>query len=206
MNMARTAAVAAILLAGLGCRSEPPPAAPVNPPVEPAPSASAAMLPPSAAPAADMHCPLELNGTTMAYSDTTDGIRLNFTTNATGQVPELRARVNRMAIMHSSRAAGGRAAGGGMDAAGSGHDMPPEGTGMPPMHGEANAPPAMGSPVASSATVRDLPNGASLTLVPRDPTHVSRLREHVRMHAQQMQQTGRCLPPSASQPPTLERE
>ena len=190
MISARTAVWAAILFSAWGCRSEPPAAAPVNPP--PGPSASAAI--PKMAPQsmADTVCPMQVNGTTLSFSDVPDGIEVKFTTNAIGNIAELRSRVNRMAIMHASRAAGGRAAGGGVESLGSGADTTPQGAGMPPMHGREQGVLPLGSPVPSTATVRDLPNGASLTINPRDSTQVSGLREQVRAHAIQMQQTGQC--------------
>jgi hypothetical protein len=49
------------------------------------------------------NCPMTVPGTTLTTSDTNTGIAINVTTQ-TGNVPELRNRVERMAAMHSGAA------------------------------------------------------------------------------------------------------
>jgi hypothetical protein len=98
-----------------------------------------------------------------------NGVALVFTT--TGDVADLRARVRHMAEMHNQMA--------GMQ--GSGAPGGPDGRAMG-MHR-----------IPSHASAEEVPGGARLVLVPTDPSQLTALRQHVRMHLERMQ-SGPCHP------------
>jgi hypothetical protein len=107
-------------------------------------------------------CPAEVPGTTVSASDTRDGAAITFTT--TGDVAQLRQRVQHMAEMHEHMMQGS----GDM---GSGH-----------MHMMM---------VASTARVEDVEGGARIVLTPNDPAKLDELRMHVHEHTTQMA-NGHC--------------
>lgn len=152
-------------MAGMVAHAVPPPAQP----------------PLGAAPAEMMQaCPMAVPGTQVAASDMPDGEAVWFTT-APERIPELRSRVRAMADLHNRQHAGGGAEqmggmmmGGGM-----------MGGGMSGMGASMMPPP-------SRAAVEDVDGGARLVVTANDPADLDRLRSTVRMHAQHMQETGRC--------------
>ena len=93
-------------------------------------------------------CPMQVPGAEVSILDTKDGIAVTITTTS-GDIADLRARVEPMAKMHSTEA----------------------------MHGNM---------MAFSATYEAIPNGARLTLVPKDPQRLPEFRNIVRQHAEQM--------------------
>lgn len=93
-------------------------------------------------------CPMQVPGAELSILDTKDGIALTITTTS-GDVADLRNRVERMAKMHSSEA----------------------------MHGNM---------MPFTAAYEEVPNGARLTLVPKDNQKLTEFRNIVRQHAEQM--------------------
>jgi hypothetical protein len=109
---------------------------------------------------------------------TPDGAALVFTSEA-GDVSELQDRVQEMAERHNRRS--GVERGPAMED----EDPGPDDTGMMDrgaqgmdMHGREME----GAMVGTRAHAEDLDNGARLVLVPRDPSDLPGLREHVRAH------------------------
>lgn len=134
--------------------------------------------PPETAPAArSAPCPVEVPGTQVAASDTPDGAAITFTT-STGDVAELRRRVQAMAEMHNAHLSSME--GGGMMHGGMMHG------GMEGETGEG----AMAMPVARAAAT-DVPEGATLTFTAADAAQIELLRARVREHAEMMR-AGRC--------------
>jgi hypothetical protein len=126
-------------------------------------------------------CPMFVAGTTVQAKDTSDGMAMMFTT--TGDVAELRRRVRVMADhmnAHSSGAGGGT----GMHGMGMGPDA---GTGMigGGMMGGGMMP-------ATHAQVEDVDHGARLTVTPADPAKLNEMRQHMKQHAQMMNQSHGC--------------
>lgn len=103
-------------------------------------------------------CPVMVEGTQVSAVDTQGGAGILFTT--TGDVADLRQRVQRMAAMHEQMDHSS------MDHRQMGHDdmMMPE----------------------ADVEVRSVEGGALLQLTPRDPMQLANLRQHVRTHATQM--------------------
>jgi hypothetical protein len=130
----------------------------------------------------DGMCPMKVPGVAVSASDTEGGIAIVFTT-ATGDVNDLRARVRKMAEMHSH--VGGMHGGGGMmkDAADGGTED--HGMMQGCMMGKA------GGMHDATATVEDVEGGARLILSPKDAAHLDALRAHVRK-CQQRMQSGEC--------------
>lgn len=123
-------------------------------------------------------CPMEIPGTQVSAVDEVNGATMTFT--APAQVAELQRRVHAMVKMHNQHHAGGDThegmhMGGMM---GGGHKMGGDqkmgGMMMPPSH----------------ATVFDLDNGASITLMPTNEADLQKLQSAVRMHTQRMQKSG----------------
>jgi hypothetical protein len=93
-------------------------------------------------------CPMQVTGAEVSILDTKDRIALTITTTS-GDVADLRNRVERMANMHSSEA----------------------------MHGNM---------MPFTAAYEEVPNGARLTLVPKDSQKLPEFRNIVRQDAEQM--------------------
>jgi hypothetical protein len=94
------------------------------------------------------NCPTQVSGAEISVLDTKEGIALTITT-TTGDVAELRRRVEGMAKMHSTEA----------------------------MHGKM---------MPFTAAYEQVPNGARITLAPKDPQKLQEFRDVVRQHAEQM--------------------
>ena len=117
-------------------------------------------------------CPMSVQGADVSVTDTKDGVALSFTT-ATGDVADLRTRVQHMAQMYEMHH--GQA---GM----MWHHMGGEGMGH--MTGRGPMP-------AARTTMTDTDSGAQLELRPTDPSQLDALREHVRWHQERMH-SGEC--------------
>lgn len=117
-------------------------------------------------------CPMRVEGTQVTASDVEGGIALTFTT-ATGDVSELRQRVQRMAEMHGQSGHMPMGPGGAAAGPGQGH----HGTRMG--HG-------MRMPEATTS-IEEVPGGSRLVLRPKDPAMLGALREHARQHSEHMQ-------------------
>ena len=102
-----------------------------------------------------MNCPTKVAGAEIAVEDTQDGIAVTVTTKS-GDVAELRRRLEHMGKMHS-------------DTSETGH----------------------GGMIAFSAKYEEVPNGARLTLTPKDPAKLEPFRATVRRHAEAMKK-GEC--------------
>ena len=107
-------------------------------------------------------CPMPVAGTSVAAADIEGGSALTFTT--TDDVNELRLRVRRMAELHneppSKHRTGDMGTNPGGEPAGQHEPMP-----------------------ASTASVEDIDSGARVTLMPKDPADLEKLRVHAREHA-----------------------
>jgi hypothetical protein len=93
-------------------------------------------------------CPMQVSGAEVSVLDTKDGIALTITTTS-GDVADLRRRVESMAKMHSAEA----------------------------MHGNM---------MPFTAAYTEVPDGARITLAPKDPQKLQEFRNIVRQHAEQM--------------------
>lgn len=143
-------------------------------------------------------CPMAVEGTKVAASDTPDGAALTFTTE--GDVEELRRRVRAAAAHHTrmaeAHAGAGMGAGVGMGtaagdaSAGAGASASPSdaGTGAGCCGGGHGGGMAL---MSASARAEEVPQGARLVLVPKDAAQAASLRAEVREHATQMA-SGRC--------------
>lgn len=142
-------------------------------------------------------CPLQLPGTTMAWTDSDGGVALDFVT--TGNVAELRQRVRRVAELNNQRPIVGSIP---MDAG-----MPIDG-GMPMghHHGTMMAGRMMGGGMmgggmmidrglmtrdglmmpASTSSTEEIQAGERIVMRPVDPARLDALRQHVRRHAERM--------------------
>lgn len=113
-------------------------------------------------------CPMQASGTTVTAEDVEGGAAaLRFTT--TGDVADLRDRLQRMAEMHNRHARGG----------------------MHPMRGrsEMMMSPAM---MQAEARVEAVEGGARLVFTPADPDQGDGLRDAVRQRAERMAASGQC--------------
>jgi hypothetical protein len=120
-------------------------------------------------------CPMQVQGTQVRTEDTEGGVSVVFTTSG-GDVADLRARVRRMAEMHtrmSEMHAGQPGSAGPME-----HGM---------QHGMGGM--AM---VPSTATASDIEGGARIELRPHDPAQLEALRSQAHTHVQQMASSGQC--------------
>jgi hypothetical protein len=132
------------------------------------------------------NCPMNVPGTQISSAEAVNGETINFTT--TGQVSELRRRVNASASMHNERHAtlhgpmgdGMKEGGASMNGGVMGHDR------------------AMDRIPPSKATVSELLQGASVTVTPNDPNDLQKLRSVVQMYVQQMQTNGCAMMGHAS--------
>lgn len=122
-------------------------------------------------------CPMAVEGAEAAVRDTSSGVALSFTTSK-GDVEELRKRVQSMAAMHERMLAdGGPMTGHPMDKdmdAGA-HDVRSTARMMP----------------AANVAMEPIERGARLVFTPKDPAKLKELREHVRMHQEQIKE-GHC--------------
>jgi hypothetical protein len=132
----------------------------------------------------DAGCPMVVPGADVTATDTEGGVALTFTTD-TGDVADLRTRVQHMAQMYEMHH--GQA---GM----TWHHMGGEGMahGGPGMGGESMGHMAGRGPMpAASTTMTDTDSGARLELRPNDASQLDALREHVRWHQERMH-SGEC--------------
>ena len=146
--------------------------------------------------ATDPSCPVAVPGTSVTVEDADDGAGLVFVT--TGDVGEVRKRVQAMAKMHNEHHASmgampeGKDEHAGHDMSGhdmsghdmSGHDMSGHDMSGHDMSGHAEHAGGMIS-VHSKATVSEIPGGAKLLFVSGN-SDVSKLQSELRMHAQHM--------------------
>jgi hypothetical protein len=107
-------------------------------------------------------CPMSISGAAVSVSDSVDGINVVFSAKS-GDVAELRRRVESMAKMHNEASSG------------------------PMMSGNMMA----GKMIPFTLKYEETADGARLTLTPKDPAQLSELRTQVRAHAKQML-TGDC--------------
>ena len=109
------------------------------------------------------NCPMMLDSTDVAVVDTPAGIAVTITTTKPENVAELQRRVQQMSVMHNT------------------------------LH-ESKAPnEAMmqGRMMPGNITYEAIPNGARLTLAPKDPANISEFRAQVRAHVERMKE-GNC--------------
>jgi len=132
-------------------------------------------------------CPMQMAGTKLTTSDTSDGVAIAITT--PGDVDELRVHVRRMAEMHNSMHGGGGMHGG-MESGDAHGGMGSGGAHGQMMHMQM---------VPSRASVEDIPGGVRLVLVPTDPSQLAALRAQARDHAAMMEK-GECPMMQASAP------
>jgi len=104
-------------------------------------------------------CPMNIPGVEVAVVDTPTGIAVSLTTKS-GNVNELRRRVERMAAMHTG-----------------------------PMESSPGMP---GKMMPGLAKYEAIPNGARLTLTPKDPAQLTEFRKQVRAHVERMTKEGGC--------------
>ena len=141
--------------------------------------------------AADSDCPLALPGAQVRSEVTADGVALVFTTGG-GDPGELRERVQRMADRHNAAQVPAEEP---ADAAGDGMRST-EGAHGVDLHGAGRA-------VPSRAAVEEIAGGARIVFTPTDPSKVALLREHIRVHGEDMASTdcGAQVPAAESPPP-----
>ena len=124
-------------------------------------------------------CPLAIEGTKVEVTDTADGVALVFTTE-TGDVADLRQRVEHMAGMYESYCHGrGQMMWHQMGGHGQRNMMGQSGTG------------SMGPMPAATATVEAVDKGARLVLSASDKSQLDALRTRARQHQQRMR-SGEC--------------
>jgi hypothetical protein len=130
-------------------------------------------------------CPMVIQGADVSVTDTEGGVALAFTT-GTGDVADLRTRVQHMAQMYERHHGQAGMMWHRMGGEGMGHRGGPGmgGEGMDHMAGRGPMP-------AASTTLADTDLGARLELRPSDASQLGALREHVRRHQQRMQ-SGEC--------------
>jgi hypothetical protein len=129
-------------------------------------------------------CPVKIPGAEMAVADVDGGVAISYTTR-TGDVAELRRRVQAMAARHQ-------------DPATARHDM---GHPSRPMHGGM-----AGTPTANvQVTAEEIEGGARLILRASDPTRLEELRRHVRAHAERMTAESCPMRPAGGTPPPADK-
>lgn len=144
-----------------------------------------------AAVADDPSCPVTVPGTSVAVEDTDTGAALVFVT--TGDVAELRRRVEAMAAMHNDHHGkmGELPTGEGAEGGHAGHDMKGHDMGGKHHGGGEHAGHAGGMiSIHSKAAKEDVDDGARLVLVAA-PGDVAALGDQLRMHAQHLS-AGTC--------------
>jgi len=102
-------------------------------------------------------CPIKVEGTAVAVTDTSNGIAVTFTAKLEN-VAELQSRVERMSTMHNAM---------------------------------SNTPGSQQHMIAGTLKYEALPNGARLTLAPKDASKLKEFREQVRSRVEQMKK-GDC--------------
>ena len=102
------------------------------------------------------NCPMKIPGADLVVANVDNGITLAITTQS-GDVADLRHRVEGMAKMHSA-------------------------------HANANT---HGGMMAFSVKFEEVPNGARITLTPKDPSQLEEFQAKVQQHAEQMKK-GDC--------------
>ncbi len=138
---------------------------------------------------------MKVPGTTVSVEDVEGGAAVAFRT-TTGNVAELRRRVQHVAEMHSQHHGGRMSGGSGAASAGQrggpgmmGAPHETMGThGMMAMHGMMGM---HGMMVPATATAEDAEGGGRIVLRPKDPADLGALRTHVHEHAERMQR-GEC--------------
>lgn len=132
-------------------------------------------------------CPMKVPGTTVTSMDVEGGVALTFITK-TGDVAELRQRVQRVAEMHNNNDTSGE-----MKMGGQGRD----GADTKRGHGAGAARGREGGDhggmmmPAVTASVENVNGGARLVLRPKNSAQLEALRSHARMRADRMTQ-GEC--------------
>ena len=127
-------------------------------------------------------CPMRVEGTKVTTSDVEGGIALAFAT-PTGDVSDLRRRVQEMADMHNRSERMGM---GGPTGGANGHQgMMMSGGMMNGMMGDGMMMPA------ATAVVEEVPGGSRVILRPKDPAKLDALREHAHKCSERMQR-GEC--------------
>lgn len=182
LSVALAAAATGCMGARGGHSTQAPATAGPSVPVRPAPAESGAGMP---------ACPMAVPGTQVAAADIPDGVSITFTTADPRQVPELRSRVHAMAAMHERHHHAGADD---VEHHGGMHHGSMHGEGTHGGMGSAGpgAPQHAGMPPPSRAVAEDVDGGARVVVTPEDPADLERLRSAVRMHAQHMQESGRC--------------
>jgi len=145
-------------------------------------------------------CPMSVQGADVAVTDTEGGVALTFTT-GTGDVADLRTRVQQMAQMYEMHDGQAGMMWHHVGAEGMAHGGPGMGgEGMGQMAGRGPMP-------AASTTMTDTDLGARLELRPTDPSQLDALREHARWHQERMH-SGECwmLPGQPAATPRGEQE
>ncbi len=139
-------------------------------------------------------CPMVVQGADVTVADTEGGAALTSTTD-TGDVADLRTRVQHMAQMYAMHHGQTGMMWHPMGGEGMGHggpDMGGEGMGGEGMGGEGMEPMAGRGPMpTTSTTMTDTDLGARLELRPTDPSQLDALREHVRRHQERLH-SGEC--------------
>jgi hypothetical protein len=208
MTMCRTVAVLWVsLLAGLGCASEQRATSPAAAPGE---AATEVERPPTAE-----LCPMNVPDTEVQVEDYGGGVALLFTTE-TGDVEELRRKVQQFAELHNAHYQNPRMVHGGQWQGWERRDALEEGRAESkggPMGWHRQATPGLApedsarleQPVVGSvAKVVPTENGARLILEPTHPQHLEQLKQHVREHASRMQKERSCplIMPRPARPAT----
>ena len=145
---------------------------------QPTAAAPAEPAPRAAGPERDMQgqmmemCPMQVEGATVRFEDTADGVALVFTTE--GDATDLQQRVSQMAMMYNQHQS---QEGMNMRMHGPMEGGPPRGHGM---GGEMMMMPP------STARAENIDQGARLVLTPRDPAQLATLRQHAQQMAQAM--------------------
>ena len=119
-----------------------------------------------------------VDGANVEVEDTADGVALRFTTTTSGNVDDLRLRVEHLSRMYGTERGKGEMMWQHMGHKRAEGDRPGMGEGMGAGPG--------GSMPTATAKIENLDGGARLMLTPTDAKQLSALREHVRHHQQRM--------------------
>jgi hypothetical protein len=138
-------------------------------------------------------CPMATPGTSVQAAEAADGMTMTFTTR--GDAAELRKRVRAMASRMNAHPSGGMGMHdmmmGGADG---GHGMMGGGMGMSGGMMAADGGHAMmsGTMPQVRAQAEDVEGGARLRLTPLDPSRLGELKQHMKEHAQMMNDGHGC--------------
>lgn len=138
-------------------------------------------------------CPMQVEGTVVEVEDTDDGVALVFTT-PTGDVAELRDRVQHMGMMLEHHGADGRMHWGRDDRVDGRGQMRGPRQGTRQGQGARRGPQPRGPmrlPDVDTA-VEEIDQGARLVIRPRDEAQLARVRETAHRHHDRLRQ-GDCL-------------